>query len=139
MSEIEPSVMQSQDSSKLKAGKGFSLGEIQDAGLNVHEAKRLSLRIDRRRKTIHKENVTAIKTYLKEGKEKGKKKKEAQRIPTEAEKSEIADLTKIEGLNKKLAKKLIELKIASLDALSAAKAKGLAKKLGVSEVRATLD
>ncbi|WXG41022.1 MAG: ribosomal protein L13e [Candidatus Freyarchaeum deiterrae] len=140
MSEIEPSVMQSQDSSKLKAGKGFSLGEIQEAGLSVHEAKRLSLRIDRRRKTTHKENVTTIKTYMKEGKDKGKKRKEeeAQKLPTEAEKTAIADLTKIEGLNKKLAKKLIDLKINSLDALSSAKAKDLAKKLGVSEVRATL-
>nr|MDO8079770.1 ribosomal protein L13e [Candidatus Freyarchaeota archaeon] len=140
MSEIEPSVMQSQDSRKLKAGKGFSLGELQEAGLNVHEAKRLSLRIDRRRKTTHKENVTAINTYIKERKEKGKKKKEeeAQKLPTEAEKAAISELTKIEGLNKKLAKKLFELKIGSLGALSSAKAKDLAKKIGVSEIRATL-
>lgn len=137
MSEIEPTVMQSQDSRKLKAGRGFSLGELQDAGLNVHEAKRLSLRIDRRRKTIHTENVTAIKNYVKELKEKGKKKKEkeAPKLPEEAEKAAITELTKIEGINKKLAKKLFELKIDSLDALSSAKAKSLAKKLGVSETK----
>jgi predicted flap endonuclease-1-like 5' DNA nuclease len=139
MSEIEPIVMQSQDSRKLKAGKGFSLGELQDAGLNVHEAKRLSLPIDRRRKTTHMENVTAIKNYIKELKEKGKKKKvEEAKLPTEAEKTAISELTKLEGINKKLAKKLFELKIDSLGALSSAKPKDLAKKLGVSETIVTL-
>lgn len=139
MSEIEPIVMQSKDSRKFKAGRGFSLGELQGAGLNVHEAKRLSLPIDRRRKTTHMENVTAIKNYIKEIKEKGKKKKvDEAKLPTEAEKTAISELTKLEGINKKLAKKLFELKIGSLGALSSAKPKDLAKKLGMSETIVTL-
>ncbi len=141
MSEIEPRVIQCQDSIKFKAGRGFSLGEILGAGLNVHEAKRFSLRIDRRRKTTHEANINAIKTYIKEHKEKLAKKKEeeAKKKPVEeAEKEAVSELTKIEGLNKKMAKKLFQLKINSLDALSSAKTKDIAKKIGVSDTRAKL-
>ncbi|MGQ9721028.1 MAG: ribosomal protein L13e [Candidatus Jordarchaeum sp.] len=141
MSEIEPRVIQSQNKLKLKAGRGFSLGEIKGAGLDVHEAKRLSLRIDRRRKTTHDANITTIKTYIKQRKEKLEKRKEeeAKEKPLkEAEKQAVSELTKIEGLNKKLAKKLFEIKIDSLDALSSARAKDIAKKIGVSDTRAKL-
>ena len=141
MSEIEPRVMRCNDSRRFRTGKGFSLGEIQGAGLTAHEAKRLSLRIDRRRKTTHEINIQAIKAYVKEQKEKLKKKKEeeAKRITLEeAEKQAVTELTKIEGLNKKLAKKLFQNKIDSLEALSSAKAKDIAKKLGVSETRVKL-
>ena len=141
MSEIEPRVMRCNDSRRFRTGKGFSLGEIQGAGLTAHEAKRLSLRIDRRRKTTHEINIQAIKAYVKEQKEKLKKKKEeeAKKITLEeAEKQAVTELTKIEGLNKKLAKKLFQNKIDSLEALSSAKAKDIAKKLGVSETRVKL-
>ncbi|MHA1644553.1 MAG: ribosomal protein L13e [Candidatus Freyarchaeota archaeon] len=141
MSEIEPRVMRCNDSKRFRAGKGFSLGEIQGAGLTVHEAKRLSLRIDRRRKTTHEINIQAIKAYVKEQKEKLKKEKaeEAKKITfEEAEKQAVTELTKIEGLNKKLAKKLFQNKIDSLEALSSVKAKDIAKKLGVSETRIKL-
>ncbi len=141
MSEIEPRVIQCQDSTKLKDGKGFSLGEIIGAGLNVHEAKRLALRIDRRRKTTHESNINAIKTYIKEREEKLKREKEeeARKKPVqEAEKEAVSELTKIEGLNKKFAKKLFKLKINSLDALSSAKAKDISKKIGVSDTRVKL-
>jgi large subunit ribosomal protein L13e len=141
MSEIEPRVMQSQDIRKFKIGRGFSLGEISGAGLSVHEAKRLSLRIDRRRKTTHEFNIDAIKSYIKEKKRKLEEKKaeETKKLSLEeAEKRAISELTKIEGLNKKLAQKLFQNKIDSLEALSSAKAKDLAKKVGVSETRAQL-
>ncbi|MBS7251715.1 MAG: ribosomal protein L13e [Candidatus Freyarchaeota archaeon] len=141
MSEIEPRVMHSQDSRKFRAGRGFSLGEISGAGLSVHEARRLSLRIDRRRKTTHEFNIDAIKTHIKEMKKKLEEKKaeETKKLPLEeAEKRAVSELTKIEGLNKKLAQKLFQNKIDSLEALSNAKAKDLAKKVGVSETRAQL-
>lgn len=46
---------------KPKKGRGFSLKEIKDAGLNPQEAKKLKLTIDIRRKTSHAENVEALK------------------------------------------------------------------------------
>lgn len=51
---------------KIREGKGFSIGELKEAGLDVQKARKLGLYVDKRRKTIHKENVEALKKFLKE-------------------------------------------------------------------------
>lgn len=44
-----------------RKGRGFSLGEIREAGLTPHEAKRLGIPIDRRRRTSRPQNVQSLK------------------------------------------------------------------------------
>ncbi len=44
-----------------KIGKGFSLKELKESGLSLQEAKKLKIRIDKRRKTSYPENVEALK------------------------------------------------------------------------------
>ena len=44
----------------LRPGKGFSRGELRDAGMTNAEAKRLSIRIDRRRKSTHRHNIDRL-------------------------------------------------------------------------------
>jgi len=46
---------------QLRSGRGFSLGEIKEAGLTPHNAKRLKVPIDKRRKTAHSQNIQALK------------------------------------------------------------------------------
>lgn len=46
---------------RLRRGRGFSTGEIRKAGLILHEAKRLRIPIDKRRRTIHPQNVERLK------------------------------------------------------------------------------
>jgi len=48
----------------FRIGRGFSLGELADAGLTIDEAKRLGIAVDRRRKSVRKENIEALKTYI---------------------------------------------------------------------------
>ena len=47
-----------------RIGKGFSTGELRDAGLAAREATDRSISIDRRRRTSHRANVDAIRSML---------------------------------------------------------------------------
>lgn len=49
---------------ETKEGRGFSLGEIKEAKLTLLQAKKLNIRIDKRRKSVHKENVDALVKYV---------------------------------------------------------------------------
>lgn len=45
---------------RKKIGRGFSLGELERAGISASEARRLGIYIDRRRRTVHEWNVEAL-------------------------------------------------------------------------------
>ena len=47
-----------------RRGKGFSTGELRDAGLTVRDAVDRSISFDRRRRTTHRVNVEAIRSML---------------------------------------------------------------------------
>ena len=49
---------------KQRYGRGFSRGEVREAGLSLKEALKLKIPIDLRRKTVYKENVAVIKEFL---------------------------------------------------------------------------
>lgn len=48
----------------VRAGRGFSLNELREAGMLIEVAKRLGLPIDRRRRSVREENVEALKMLL---------------------------------------------------------------------------
>jgi len=50
-------------SGKTRRGRGFSRGELKEIRLDFHQALRLRLPIDQRRKTIRAENVKALKQF----------------------------------------------------------------------------
>ncbi len=50
---------------KTSVGKGFSLNELREAGINRQQAKKLGIRVDVKRKSTHEENVAAIKAHTK--------------------------------------------------------------------------
>ena len=52
-----------------RKGRGFSLGELREAGLTPQQARKLGLYVDKRRKTVHPWNVEALKEYLRRLKE----------------------------------------------------------------------
>ncbi|MBS7647141.1 MAG: ribosomal protein L13e [Candidatus Bathyarchaeia archaeon] len=75
---------------KQRTGKGFSLGELKEAGLNKKQALMLRIPVDSRRRTVHTENIENLKKILeKEGKsEKTKSKKEEAKEKTKRGKKE---------------------------------------------------
>jgi large subunit ribosomal protein L13e len=48
---------------KPRKGKGFSREELRKAGLSLREALKSGVPIDIRRRTIHKENVKAVRSF----------------------------------------------------------------------------
>jgi len=57
--------------SRVKTGKGFSLGELKEVGLNPGEARHLGVPVDLRRSTSYPENVENLKTWLDEARSEG--------------------------------------------------------------------
>ena len=49
---------------KLRKARGFSLGELKQAGLQEFQARSMKIRIDGRRSTIHAHNVTSLAEFL---------------------------------------------------------------------------
>ncbi len=47
-----------------RQARGFSLGELKEAGLTVDQARRLGLAVDLRRKSRHEENVKRLRDIL---------------------------------------------------------------------------
>ncbi len=48
----------------LREGRGFSLGEIKEAGLTPEKARRLGIYIDKRRKSVYEWNVKALREFI---------------------------------------------------------------------------
>ncbi len=49
---------------KPRKGKGFSRGELRDAGVDPKQALKFGIPIDPRRRTKHEENVKMLKRHL---------------------------------------------------------------------------
>ena len=71
---------------KKRDGKGFSKSEIQKAGLDAVTARKMGLPVDPRRKSMHDENVEAVKAHA--AKEKAKPKPAPKAKPASSAKKE---------------------------------------------------
>lgn len=49
---------------KPRKGRGYSLGELREAGITPKVAERLRIPMDRKRKSNHIENIERLKQYL---------------------------------------------------------------------------
>jgi len=58
---VEPIVQAPSRRRHSRIGKGFSIKELQDAGLTVAKAKKLDIAIDMRRRTSYDKNVQMLK------------------------------------------------------------------------------
>jgi ribosomal protein L13E len=76
MYHLRPVILKSDG--KQRSGRGFSTEELQKAGLNLAEAKRLEIPVDKRRKTVYDQNVQAVKAYAEKKKTEDKPKKKPQ-------------------------------------------------------------
>ncbi len=70
-----------------RSGKGFSLYEVEKAGLTVHQVRRLGVHVDPRRRTLHESNVQTLQK-LAEERQKQLEEDARKRIEEEKEKEE---------------------------------------------------
>jgi large subunit ribosomal protein L13e len=63
---VKPTV--TNQKSKQKQGKGFSINELKAAGVSKQQAHQAGLPVDVRRKSQHDQNVQAIKAHAKKPK-----------------------------------------------------------------------
>lgn len=66
MTLIKPKV--SRQDGKLRTGRGFSREELKKAGSSLQDALRLGIPVDAKRKTVHEENVEAVRAFIHERK-----------------------------------------------------------------------
>ena len=101
---------------KIREGKGFSLKEIEKAGLTIKDVKGL-VRIDKRRKTCYDFNVELLKGLIKKKKEKKK----------------AISIREIKGVGKKRAEALESAGIKTVEDLIKADIDKLSEKTKISE------
>lgn len=87
----------------LRSARGFSLSEVRKAGLSIHQAKKLGVYVDPRRRTLHEFNVQTLKTLMEERQK--QLEEEAQRMERELEEKEKEEKKKEKKKKKKVEKK----------------------------------
>jgi large subunit ribosomal protein L13e len=68
---LEPTVY---SGGKQRAARGFSYQELKGANMNLRMAKRLGLRLDKRRSTVYEENIKLLKKRMEDERKKLEKK-----------------------------------------------------------------
>lgn len=61
MRKVEALVHSPEQRAHVRRGRGFSLNELKEAGLTLHDAKMFEIPVDKRRKSSHLENVETLK------------------------------------------------------------------------------
>lgn len=72
-------MVQVKTENRFRAGRGFGLGEIRKAGAAVAQLKKMKLRADKRRRSVHEANVEELKKLLGQAKEKKQKPKKVRK------------------------------------------------------------
>jgi len=61
---MQPQPIVQKKNGRTRTGKGFSRGEIREAGTDFRQALKAGIPIDLRRKTKREENIKVLKQYL---------------------------------------------------------------------------
>jgi transcription termination factor NusA len=131
----EASVKSPKDKHPRK-GRGFSRKEIQEASLNVNEARRYGLIVDLRRKTFHEENVEILKAYVDEMKQFASVKAKEPK-PSEVKESAIAELASLKAVTQSHAKLLVKAGISTIQDLAYCEIDTVARITGLDENQIT--
>jgi large subunit ribosomal protein L13e len=132
----EPTVKSPRDG-RPKRGRGFSSKETAQAGLTIEEARRMGLIVDIRRKTLHPENVDALKQYMKDLEELvSALAEEAEPVRAKATVA-VDDLASLRAVKESEVPLLVKAGIKSFEDLAYCDISKVANKTGIDEDRIT--
>jgi hypothetical protein len=132
----EPTAKSPRDA-RPRRGRGFSIDEVSQAGLTIDEARRMGLIVDIKRKTVHPENVAALKQYIKDLEDLvASMAEEAE--PTKSKAAAPADdLLSLRAVKKADVPLLVKAGIKTFEDLAYCDISKVAKKTGIDEDRIT--
>jgi hypothetical protein len=132
----EPTAKSPRDA-RPRRGRGFSNDEVSQAGLTIDEARRMGLIVDIKRKTVHPENVAALKQYIKDLENLvASMAEEAE--PTKSKAAAPADdLLSLRAVKKADVPLLVKAGIKTFEDLAYCDISKVAKKTGIDEDRIT--
>ncbi|MFW9794467.1 MAG: ribosomal protein L13e [Candidatus Thorarchaeota archaeon] len=131
----EPTVRSPRDG-RPKKGRGFSIEETKQVGLTVENARKMGLLVDLRRKTVHPENIDALKQYMKDLEELvAKLAKET--VPTRGAEDAAKELATLRAVKVAEAKLLVKAGILTFSDLAYCEIPKVVKKTGIDEERIT--
>lgn len=129
------SFVKSPEDAKPRRGRGFTIGELKEAGLTVKEARDMGLIVDVRRRSLHSENVEILKAYTKEMEEFVEALLAEEEAKPAAEEEVVSDLATLKALKKGEAELLIAAGIKTIEDLAYCEIDKVAKKADISEDR----
>lgn len=133
---IAESIVKSPQDGRPKRGRGFSSEETAQAGLTIDEARRMGLIVDIRRKTVHQENIDALKQYVKDL-EKLVESLAEQEAPVKEKVAPADDLGSLRAVKKEEVPLLVKAGIKNFEDLAYCDISKVAKKTGIDEDRIT--
>ncbi len=132
----EPSVKSPKDC-KPRRGRGFSIEETTQAGLNIDTARKMGLLVDIRRKSVYPENVEALKQYVKDLEEIIAALAEEEGVAAVKTDDAVTELSSLRAVKKSEAPLLVDAGILSISDLAYCDIPKIAKKTGIDEDRVT--
>ncbi|MHA2061384.1 MAG: helix-hairpin-helix domain-containing protein, partial [Candidatus Sifarchaeia archaeon] len=114
-----------------RKGRGFSRLELNEAGSSVLEARKFSIPVDSKRKSMHDFNISVLKELLEEERASSVRAE----LEKEAIKEEYQEFTQIRGIGLSSAETLVEMGITSVEELAALEVEKLETDIPTSTIK----
>ncbi len=129
----EPMV-KSPDGGKPRRGRGFTSGELEQAGLDAKAARGMGLILDIRRRTVHAENVEVLKQYVKDLNEAASSAAD-EKASKSSKEDIVSELASLSGLREGETEALVTAGVKTVSDLAYCDIVKVSKKSGLSEQR----
>ena len=131
---VAEAMVKSPDGGKPRRGRGFTGGELEQAGLDARAARGMGLIVDLRRRTVHAENVEILKQYAKDLDNAASSAAE-EKVSTAGKEEVVTELASLSGLREGETEALLKAGVKTVSELAYCDIAKVAKKSGLTEQR----